>query len=520
MFIISIIIVLAASYVLIKRHYSKWKLLGIPSDEEPSIFFGSLDKVSRQELPLGLALAEIYQRFEHKLVGIFLLFKPTILVRDAELTRQIMTNAFESFHDRGIYVDEEYNPMSANLLSLKGQKWRALRAKLTPSFSSGKLKAMFETVDDVAQRLIDHMSRQLEEEQKEAQRNTLEIKSLLITYAVDIVGSVIFGLDIDSFTNPENEFHRLSNRVFYQSSLLQKVLGIMSFACPPVAFILGRLGVRDPVIYRLRDIVQQTIEHREKNGVMRKDLLQLLIQLRNTGEISEDNEQLWNVIKTSGESLKSISIDIIASNAFLFYMAGSETTAATTSYTIYELSMNPRVLQKAQEEVDKAMEKHGLGVNGRLTYEAIQDMAYLDLCVMETLRKYPAAPFLNRECTLDYQVPDTKFTIKKGTGIIVSVFGLHRDPEYFPKPMDYIPERFAKDSNDYNPMAYLPFGQGPRQCIAQRMGIVNVKTALAKILANFNIKTIPRKEVEFKFHTAPVLVPKDGLNVSFSKRKK
>uniref|UniRef100_A0A1I8Q2A8 Cytochrome P450 n=1 Tax=Stomoxys calcitrans TaxID=35570 RepID=A0A1I8Q2A8_STOCA len=468
MFIISIIIVLAASYVLIKRHYSKWKLLGIPSDEEPSIFFGSLDKVSRQELPLGLALAEIYQRFEHKLVGIFLLFKPTILVRDAELTRQIMTNAFESFHDRGIYVDEEYNPMSANLLSLKGQKWRALRAKLTPSFSSGKLKAMFETVDDVAQRLIDHMSRQLEEEQKEAQRNTLEIKSLLIT----------------------------------------------------VAFILGRLGVRDPVIYRLRDIVQQTIEHREKNGVMRKDLLQLLIQLRNTGEISEDNEQLWNVIKTSGESLKSISIDIIASNAFLFYMAGSETTAATTSYTIYELSMNPRVLQKAQEEVDKAMEKHGLGVNGRLTYEAIQDMAYLDLCVMETLRKYPAAPFLNRECTLDYQVPDTKFTIKKGTGIIVSVFGLHRDPEYFPKPMDYIPERFAKDSNDYNPMAYLPFGQGPRQCIAQRMGIVNVKTALAKILANFNIKTIPRKEVEFKFHTAPVLVPKDGLNVSFSKRKK
>uniref|UniRef100_A0A1I8P5Q4 Cytochrome P450 n=1 Tax=Stomoxys calcitrans TaxID=35570 RepID=A0A1I8P5Q4_STOCA len=506
-------------YILLKRHYTKWKRLGLPSDEQPSLIYGSLTKVGRRELPFGLALHEIYHKFHQKFVGIYLLFKPTILIRDAEIVHDIMTTSFDSFHDRGIYVDEEHNPMSANLLSLKGAKWRTLRTKLTPSFSSGKLKAMFETVDDVAQRLIDHMSRQLLEEEGEKTQQTFEMKSLLITYTVDIVGSVIFGLELDSFANPDNEFRLLTNRLFNDSTLLQQIQGIMGFVCPPVALVLGRLGVRDNITYRLRDIVQQTIEYREKHGVTRKDLLQLLIQLRNTGKISDDSDQLWSTVETAADNLKSMSIDIIAANSFLFYMAGSETTASTTSYTIYELAMNPEVLEKARQDVDKAMEKHGLDKHKRLTYDAIQDMSYLDLCIMETLRKYPALPFLNRECTQDYQVPESKFVIQKGTAVIVSLFSLHRDPEYFPRPLEYIPERFLKDQMDYNPIAYMPFGQGPRQCIAQRMGLVNVKAALAKILANFNIEIMPHKEVEFEFHTAPVLVPKGGLPVTLSKRE-
>lgn len=177
MFVFFVIILAVSFFAWMKFHYTQWQRLGIPSDERPSLIYGSLRKLHRQELPFGLALAEIYHQFQDKFVGIYLLFKPAILVRDAEMTRQIMTSAFDSFHDRGIYVDEEYNPMSANLLTLKGQKWRTLRAKLTPSFSSGKLKAMFETVDDVAQKLADYMS----EKVKDGQVQTLEMKDVLTT---------------------------------------------------------------------------------------------------------------------------------------------------------------------------------------------------------------------------------------------------------------------------------------------------------------------------------------------------
>ncbi|XP_073822364.1 cytochrome P450 6d1 [Musca autumnalis] len=503
-------------YIFAKLHYTQWERLGFESDKAV-IPFGSLSKVFHKERHFGLVMYDIYEKCREKVVGVYMFFQPALLIRDAELARQILTTDFNSFHDRGLYVDEKNDPLSANLFVLEGQSWRTLRMKLTPSFSTSKLKGMFETVDDVAAKLIHHLSKQL----ADGESHILEIKSILTTYAVDIIGSVIFGLEIDSFTHPDNEFRVLSDRLFIpqKSSAVQRFRNLMNFICPPVAKLLSRLGANDPVTYRLRDIVKRTIEFREEKDVMRKDLLQLFIQLRNTGKISDDNDKMWSKVESMAENLKAMSIDMIASNSFLFYIAGSETTAATISFTIYEFAMYPEILKKAQNEVDEVLQKHGLKPEGRLTYEAIQDMKYLDLCVMETTRKYPSLPFLNRKCTQDFKIPDSKLTIQKNTGIIISLLGIHRDPQYFPNPMDYKPERFAEDNKDYNPVAFMPFGEGPRHCIAKRMGVINSKVALAKILANFKIAPMPRKEVEFKFHIAPVLVPINGLNVGLSKRR-
>ncbi|XP_061395486.1 cytochrome P450 6d1-like [Musca vetustissima] len=510
-----LLIVLTSLYIFAKRHYSKWERLGFESDKA-AIPLGSMAKVFHKERSFGLVLSDIYYKCHEKVVGIYLFFRPALLIRDAELARQILTSDFNSFHDRGFYVDEKHDPMSANLFTMEGQSWRSLRMKLTPSFSSGKLKGMFDTVDDVADKLISHLAEKLED----GKSHTLEIKSILTTYAIDIIGSVIFGLEIDSFSQPNNEFRVLSDRLFNnpKPSMLEGLRNLTNFMCPPIAKILSRLGAKDPVTYRLRDIVKRTIEFREEKGVVRKDLLQLFIQLRNTGKISDDSDKVWKKIESTAENLKAMSIDMIASNAFLFYVAGSETTSATISFTIYELAMYPEILKKAQNEVDEVLRKHNLKPEGRLTYEAIQDLKYLDLCVMETTRKYPGLPFLNRHCTQTFKIPDSKLTIENGTSIIIPIFGIHRDAKYFPNPTDYRPERFAEDSKDYNPVAYMPFGEGPRHCIAQRMGVMNSKIALAKILANFYIQPMPRKEVEFKFHTAPVLVPVNGLNVGLSKR--
>ncbi|XP_037951261.1 probable cytochrome P450 6d4, partial [Teleopsis dalmanni] len=157
---------------------------------------------------------------------------------------------------------------------------------------------------------------------------------------------------------------------------------------------------------------------------------------------------------------------------------------------------------------------------GKLSYECVQDMKFLDLCVMETVRKYPGLPILNRECTEDYQIPNSKMVIKKGTGIIISLFGIHRDPEYFPDPLRYDPERFLEENMNYNPVAYMPFGEGPRHCIAQRMGKLNAKVALAQIITNFDIKIREKpSEIEIDNYGVP-LVAKGGINVSLSKKIK
>jgi len=224
--IILLILILFLLYKYVRRHYTHWQRLGV-DEEQAKIPFGVMDTVMKQERSLGMALGDIYARHEGKIVGIYMMNKRSILIRDAQLARQIMTSDFASFHDRGVYVDEDKDPLSANLFNLRGASWRNLRHKLTPSFSSGKIKGMFGTIDDVGDKLVQHLEGVLD------QSDEVEIKDVMTTYAVDIIGSVIFGLEIDSFSNPKNEFREISSSTYKDNSLLLKIHNMSMFICPP-----------------------------------------------------------------------------------------------------------------------------------------------------------------------------------------------------------------------------------------------------------------------------------------------
>lgn len=168
----------------------------------------------------------------------------------------------------------------------------------------------------------------------------------------------------------------------------------------------------------------------------------------------------------------------MVSQAVTFFTAGYETTGNLISFTLYELSLHPDIQERAREEVMQKIKLHG-----DITYEAIQEMKYLNMVVAgnsnhkhfpknnsklfsETLRKYPFGPFLNRHCDEDYLIEETGLIIEKGVSVVVPIWGLHHDPKYFPNPDKFDPERF-NDENKQNivPCSYLPFGEGPRNCI-------------------------------------------------------
>ncbi|XP_037821140.1 probable cytochrome P450 6d5 [Lucilia sericata] len=496
--------------VYLKWRYSYWQRMGFPY-VEAQIPFGVLDPVIRTwKKSLGMAIYDVYRESKDKVVGIYLINRPALLVRDAKLSRDVLTKDFSSFHDRGVYVDEEHDPMSGGLFFLKGKKWKSLRTKLTPSFTSGKLKGMFGTIEDVSNRMVDYIRSQLPEDGSSA---TVETKQIFVTYAIDIIASTIFGLEVNSFEKPDNEFFALSRNV-NENSYLGNFRATCQFLFPGLEKVFQRMGWSEPAPDSMKKLVRRTIEYREKNNVTRKDMLQLLLQLRNTGKINDDNDEEWSAEKTK-DALSSLSVDMIAAQLFLFYVAGFETSASTTAFTLYELAQYPELLKKAQEDVEQALEKHG-----KMTYDALKDMKFLDLCIMETTRKYPGLPILNRECTHDYPIPDTNMVIKSGTPIIISLFGMHRDPEYFPNPLRYDPERFLEENMNYDPIAYMPFGEGPRICIAQRMGRVNVKAAIAQVLTNFNIEINPnRHEIEIDNFGIPIM-PKGGIPVRLSRKIK
>lgn len=128
-------------------------------------------------------------------------------------------------------------------------------------------------------------------------------------------------------------------------------------------------------------------------------------------------------------------------------------------------------------------------------------MPYLELISAEALRIYPTLPFLDRETMADYKFPGSDLVIKKGTPIIIPMSGLHHDPEYFPDPEEFIPERFENNRSAIKPYTYIPFGEGPHACIGLRLGLAQAKLGLIHILANYEVRTCASTPAKIKFES-------------------
>ncbi|PSN30022.1 Cytochrome P450 9e2 [Blattella germanica] len=154
------------------------------------------------------------------------------------------------------------------------------------------------------------------------------------------------------------------------------------------------------------------------------------------------------------------------------------------------LATHPEVYEKLQNEVDKTMEEN----DGKLTYEAIMNMKYLDMTISETLRIYPPASVVDRVCTQNYVLEaNPPAEIFPGECIYIPIFGLHRDPRHFPEPEKFDPERFSDENrHNINPYTYLPFGVGPRSCIGNRFALLEAKSVLVYLLSKFRVQTVDK----------------------------
>lgn len=108
------------------------------------------------------------------------------------------------------------------------------------------------------------------------------------------------------------------------------------------------------------------------------------------------------------------------------------------------------------------------------------------LLVSETLRKYTVTPHLVRHCVKDFQVPNTDIILERGLRIILPLDSIHNDADYFPEPDKFLPERFSDEEVEQrHPFSYLPFGDGPRNCIGMRFGKMQTQVGLISLLSQF-----------------------------------
>jgi cytochrome P450 family 6 len=279
---IIILVVLGCLYFFIRRQYLYWDDSGI-AHTKATFPFGNLKPVVKRERSFGLAIFDLYNSSKAQFLGIYLFFRPAILVRDAALVKTMLTTDFSHFHDRGVYHNPKHDPMSGNLFSLEGEEWKSLRSKLTPAFTSGKLKGMLDHVTSVSNNLVRFLQPYSEREE------TIDIRDMATRYVADCLASIAFGQDgISSIDNPNHEFRMNARRLNEASGMVEIIRRAAIFVCPSILKFLRVKGLPKFMREFCIGLVTKTIEHREQNNEVRKDLMQYLIQLRNNSANSDE----------------------------------------------------------------------------------------------------------------------------------------------------------------------------------------------------------------------------------------
>lgn len=428
-FLLYILVIVGLIYLWFKQKYTFWDKHGFVS-VPGKIPMGSLSDMGFKEHS-SVLMKRMYDQHKGKtpVLGLYFFANPTILPLEPEIIKDIFTRQFESFHERGFYVNERDDPLSGHLFNLSGERWKEMRAKLSPTFTSGKIKMMFGTVLKECDKMVDYLENMTKNQQE------VQMKEILAATTTQVITSVAFGLETDCLGNPNNEFRQISREVFEPPPTdIVKFMIMSNF--PKFAKFFKMRNFSKKSSDFIIGMVKNTIEHREKNNIHRHDFLQLLLEAKIDGV--------------------GMTINEMAAQAFIFLLAGFETSSSVAMFSLYELALNPEMQDRVRNEINEVLENY----DNKVTYDSIFDMKYLDMIFKETLRKYPVVDVQIRNSTKDYQVPGTKLTIPAKTMILVSTAALHHDERFFENPDQFDPERFTPENEKNIPSyAYLPFSE-------------------------------------------------------------
>ncbi|KAF2903664.1 hypothetical protein ILUMI_02505 [Ignelater luminosus] len=480
----------------IKQSFQYWKERGVPHVKAWTIFGNMTSVVFRQKAFANL-LQNVYNQYSNqRYFGFYQFLKPTLVIRDIELIKQICIKDFDKFPDHSDFLPEESDPFwKRGLFAMEGKVWHDMRNVLSPAFTSSKMKGMFHLMTECAEKFVDHF------ENQKSDIITLDMRDALTRLTNDVIASCAFGFKCNSLTQQNNEFYVMGKEAFdFTGFKGLKFFG--SSISPALMKVLKVTMFSETVTNFFRKIVQETIAYREKTGLIRPDMIHLLKEAQK-GRLSNDidNKEYSDsdTFKTNENKKTIITDEDIVCQAAIFFFGGYDTVGSLLCNLVYELAINPDAQDKLIEEVDEVLTK----CKGKITYEALMKMKYLDMVISETLRLWTPAIFLNRKCvkpfTIEPALPGEKpLHLESGFECMIPTFAIHRDPQYFPNPNKFDPERFS-DENKKNiqPFTYLPFGIGPRFCIGNRFALLEAKTGLFYLLTRFKIVPVKKTSVPF-----------------------
>ena len=359
------------------------------------------------------------------------------------------------------------------LITSSGEVWKRHRRIIQPIFHRARIATM---VDQMAQVGEQRMAGWSAEEgppvdiAAEMRQLTLEVIShtMFSTSMAQHIDRIIHALQVSSQYAVESD----SNPLF------------LPLWMPTSRNLEFRAAMRsmDELIYGL-------LARRRQSGELHGDLLDVLLHARDdeTGEGLTDQE--------------------LRDEILTFFAAGHSTTANALSWAWYLLATHPDARTRFHEEVDRVLQ-------GRMpSAEDLEHLPYTRAVFEESLRLYPTAPLIQRKVATPTTVHGV--SLPQGARVVINLYNLHRHPDFWPHPEQFLPERWLGSNRPCSRSAYLPFGAGPRACVGLHFASVEGLLLLALIGRRYDLQ-LAQDRVEPQFMVT--LRPKGGLRMTLQPR--
>ncbi|XP_063231352.1 cytochrome P450 6k1-like [Bacillus rossius redtenbacheri] len=289
---------LVAVYLFFASGFRYWKRRGVHYIPPTSIF-GNLVEVVLQREHIGEYLKKVYDNNpDQPVVGLFAFRNPILMVRDLKVVQSVMVKNAHAFLDRPLDISEKGNPLaSRSLLVLKGKKWRHLRMKLTPTFTSGKIKKMFYLIDECGKQLLPCIGKEMEK------GNHVKVKDTVARYSTDVIASCAFGVNANALVDPDSEF-RATTRKIFEKTKFQSWITSLLLLLPQLIQILQLKTMDDSVNTFCRKTFWDVVGYRKSNKITRKDFVDILMQIKEEGQVQAEDANDLQEIKQDIQYMK------------------------------------------------------------------------------------------------------------------------------------------------------------------------------------------------------------------------
>ncbi|EAL7652361.1 cytochrome P450 [Campylobacter jejuni] len=400
------------------------------------------------------------------------------VINDTKEVKRMMVDDVREF-PKSAFLHELLSPLlGESIFTTNGEVWKKQRELLRPSFEMTRINKVFNLMSEAVADMMDRFS-------KYPNHAVIEVDEAMTFITADVIFRTIMSSKLD-----EEKGRKILNAfVTFQEQSVHTAMRRM-FRFPKwLSYVLG-----DRKRAKAGDVIRQVLS----------DIIKPRYDMADNAEFEDILGSLLLVV--DADTNKRFSFEEILDQVAMLFLAGHETTASSLTWTLYLLSLYPKEQEKAYEEITQVLQ------GGAIEISHLRQFKYLTNIFKESLRLYPPVGFFAREAKKDTQVRDK--LIKKGSGVVIAPWLIHRHEEFWTNPHGFNPSRFE---GEYKKDAYLPFGVGERICIGQGFAMQEAILILANILKTYKL------ELEEGF--VPDVVGRltvrsaNGMRIKFSKRK-